>query len=139
MLGANAGTNRRGALFLAGFLIFSDALVRHVDIVGPIEDVSSCTLTQVGAAGEFGLFLLVFYVVFAEEDDYRRVDSEQERATEMRAWLAVLLFVSALAATFTAYRCDRAEPSKAKSIVYTFRVLTTAVVCFVNGEEENPD
>lgn len=136
-----SGANRRGTLFLSGLLLFSDAMVRHRQIVGEIEDMSPCTPTQLGAATQAVLFVMVGWAL-AGDDDGRgggfggHSGRRDEKESEMRAWLALLLGVSAVGATLAAYGCDKPNREGTRSLVNTARVLSTAIVCFANGEDE---
>ena len=137
-----AGANRRGTFFLSGLLLFSDAMVRHRQIVGEIEDMSPCTPTQIGAATQAVLFLTVGYAL-AGDDDARggfgggRSSSRlDEKESEMRAWLALLVGASAVGSVLAAYGCDDPNRDGTRSLANTARVLSTAIVCFANGEDE---
>jgi hypothetical protein len=133
-----AGANRRGTMFLSGLLLFSDAMVRHREIVGEVEDVKSCTPIQLGAAAQALLFFTVGYVIVGEDDrgSFRATSRAEEKESEMRAWLALLIGVSAAAAVFTGFHCDAPKRDGANSLVNTVRILTTGVVCLANGEDE---
>ena len=136
-----AGASRRGRLFLSGLLLFSDAMVRHRQIVGQIEDMSPCTPTQIGAATQAVLFLTVGYAL-ASDDDARGgfggggTSRRDEKESEMRAWLALLVGASAVGSVLAAYGCEDSNRDGTGSLANTTRVLSTAIVCFANGEDE---
>lgn len=134
-----SGANRRGTLFLSGLLLFSDAMVRHRQIVGEIDDLSPCTPTQIGAATQAVLFLMVGWALAGDDDGGGfggRSGRRDDKESEMRAWLALLLAVSAGGATLAAYGCDNPNREGTRSLANTIRVLTAAIVCFANGEDE---
>ncbi|MBE35213.1 MAG: hypothetical protein CMI16_06620 [Opitutaceae bacterium] len=135
-----AGANRRGTLFLSGLLLFSDAMVRHRQIVGQIEDMSPCTPTQIGAATQAVLFLTVGYALAGDDDAGSgfggRSSRPDEKESEMRAWLALLVGASAVGSVLAAYGCEDSNRDGTRSLANTARVLTTAIVCFANGEDE---
>lgn len=136
-----SGANRRGTLFLSGLLLFSDAMVRHRQIVGEIEDLSPCTPTQIGAATQAVLFFTVGYALAGDDDSGggfggRSFARRDDKENEMRAWLALLLGVSAGGAALAAYGCDDPNREGTRSLANTIRVLAAAIVCFANGEDE---
>lgn len=136
-----SGANRRGTLFLSGLLLLSDAMVRHRQIVGEIEDLSPCTPTQIGAGTQIVLFFMVSYALAGDDDSGGggfggRSTRPDDKETEMRAWLALLLGVSAAGATLAAYGCEDPNREGTRSLANTIRVLTAAIVCFANGEDE---
>ena len=77
----------------------------------------------------------------AGDDDARggfggRSSRPDEKESEMRAWLALLVGASAVGSVLAAYGCEDSNRDGTRSLANTARVLTTAIVCFANGEDE---
>lgn len=134
VIAKESGANRRGMLFISTLLLFSEVMIRYRHFLNDeIEDLDPCTPILVGASVQALLLAMLLYAFTGEEEGYGRKYTEE--ADELRTWLAVVLFTTAIRSFVTAYECDRGK-GKLADLLETLRVLTLVAVCVTNGEDE---
>ena len=135
MLSKESGANRRGMLFISIMVLASEVMVKYRKFVKEdLEDMGPCTPILIGASMQAVLLAMMLYAFSAEDDGYRQKNAS-DVSEELRSWLAVILFVTAVRSILMHRECERGR-GRLSDLFELLRILFLVAVCVAHGEDE---